>query len=78
MEKQLSLQMGALSDDICDQLDKQGFNFNPDEIKRIQMLADSISTLAIKNIITQSAVDRARKKIFKMITDHVRKTESVK
>jgi len=65
------IEFGALSDDIEVQLQRQGFTLG-DRAERIQRWATEISSLRIHGLLTESESDRARKRLWKELTQTVK------
>lgn len=59
--------LGALADDIEDQLQRQGWTLG-DRAERFQRWANEISSLRIHELLTETESDRARKRLWKKIT----------
>jgi hypothetical protein len=64
--KGYGISFGALSDDIEDQLLRQGFTLG-DKAQKTQRCADYISFLRIHSILTETESDRARERLMKEI-----------
>jgi hypothetical protein len=69
--KGYGISFGALSDDIEDQLLRQGFTLG-DKAQKTQRCADYISYLRIHSMLTETESDRARQRLMKEIKRDVR------
>jgi hypothetical protein len=65
---------GALAPTIDEQLREQDFklDMDPTQRARLQSHVDSVTDLRIHSILTEGESDKARKRIMKIITKHVR------
>ena len=71
--KAYGIAMGALSDDIEDQLRRQGLTLGVGpEADRIQRWANEITSLGLHELLTGAERDRARKRLLKEIRPLVR------
>lgn len=65
--KQLSISFGALSPPLVHQLSEQGVSIPVRKEYRLQKAADHIVTLAIAGYLSESEVNKARKRLMKDI-----------
>jgi hypothetical protein len=73
---QYGLEMGALSDDIEDQLQRQGLTLGSiDSVRRVQGWADAITSLGIQELLTMAERDKARKRLMKRISTLVQRKQ---
>lgn len=75
MSDQFSIQLGALTDPISKQLTDQGIPYNAEEVARLEIHAKAISVAGINSYFTPSAVESARKKLVKRISQAIRKAK---
>jgi len=74
MEKRtLGISYGILSPKLSVQLDKQGYKYDKEIIKRFQRNIDSINDLRFSDLITDSVLNKILQKLHKEITKHVNK-----
>lgn len=71
--KELKIKFGANSDQISEQLDQQGFNYQLKDAMSLQRSADSITWLFIRGILPIGQVEKAQARLFKQIQQHVNK-----
>lgn len=71
MNKQIGLHFGALSESLEEQLTKQGFTFEIEEVRRFDAQANAIVTLSLGFIITDSIKDKCLAKLHANIVKHV-------
>ena len=76
--KQLGIGFGALSPTIAVQLKKQGFKYNPEKVKEFQKLREYITYLMFADILNHSECDKATKKLFSKIRQHVAQQNKLK
>lgn len=73
MSTRFSLAMGALSDPIEEQLQRQGLTLgSADYAQRVERRATEISNLRIHGLLTEAESDRARKRLIKEIRPSIR------
>lgn len=71
-----TIKFGVLSDGLYDQLDSQGFDFDPGDIRWFQSYADAITELSIAGLLSEKSVRAARGRLLQRIAANiVRKTE---
>lgn len=63
----ITIEFGALSEPIAEQLKKQGINIPEKDGERLEKIAYSIVLLHLHGIIPDSVRDSARKKLMKKI-----------
>ena len=71
MKGSYGITLGALSDPIEQQLQRQGFTLR-DRAKLLQAHANAITRLRIAGILTEAEAGRARKRLMREITSAVR------
>jgi hypothetical protein len=71
MEKELGIYFGALSNDISEQLDEQGYKYDPEKAKHFQYMAEAIFRLRFNDILNDSQAEKCRQKLFNKIKKHV-------
>jgi len=69
--KTLNINFGALSDSIGKQIKDQGFVFDGKQVQIFQEQSDAILKLRFAGILTDSMMDKAHGKLFKLIKEHV-------
>lgn len=68
---QIGIGFGALSPTIAEQLKAQGFKYSEKEAKYFETLRVSITHLMFGDILPDSTLEKARKKLFTKIRQHV-------
>lgn len=76
--KTIGIHFGALCDSIKEQLDKQGFKYDPKRVKYFQRHADAITTLRFGDLLTDSMLNKINQKLYKKIVQHVAQKNKVK
>jgi hypothetical protein len=71
MSKELGIGFGPLCDPIPKQLKQQGFKYNHDTAKEFEQHRQSVIDLMFGNVLSDSQVDMAYKKLFAQIRKHV-------
>ena len=69
--KELKLHFGALAPSIRKQLSDQGFKFRGARISALQEKQTAIIRLYLGGIISDAEKERANKRLFKQIKEHV-------
>jgi hypothetical protein len=59
----MNLQLGALAPSIGEQLAEQGLSCQRGELRHFQRDDDAITRLAVRQLITQTQVEAARKRL---------------
>lgn len=76
--KQFKIGFGALVPSIAKQLKEQGFKFDAKEAKHFEKLRESIIYLMFSDLINDKAREKATKKLFTKIRQHVMKKNKLK
>ena len=66
---EIGIHFGALADPISKQLNDQGFSLGEKDNERIQKIADAVTMLHLHDIIPESIVVKAHRKVLKLIVD---------
>lgn len=70
--KSVGVSYGILSDQLSEQLNKQGFKYDNKKIEQFQSEIDAINTLRFgSGLLTDSMVDKMLPKLHKKIVAHV-------
>jgi len=73
----MQIELGLLSPSVTEQLNKAGISSkDKEELKRIDMDADAISRLHIRNLITETEALKARNKLMKNICININRDKS--
>jgi hypothetical protein len=67
MEGKIGIYFGAISKPIIEQLIEQGVTMIPSKINLMQEMADSLTLLYLQQIITNTEVHKARRRLMKRI-----------
>lgn len=76
MNKALKLSFGALANRLEDQLIKQGFDFNQEEVEQFQQDIDAVIRLRIRGYIPDSQIDKMNKRLLKEIAASITQKEN--
>lgn len=71
MDKRFTLEFGALSDPIINQLHNQGLTLSEQDNKRYTELAWAITMVKLHGLIADGVCDQARHRLMKMISKSV-------
>jgi hypothetical protein len=74
MEQPLSLCFGALAPSLRMQFSELGVKATPPQLTRWQAQADAIVQLYFGKLLTDSEVNKCRKRLFKQITEDLAQT----
>jgi len=69
---------GAVQPKIAKQLKAQGLKYDVTNVAHYEKLRESLTYLYFADMINDSAAEKARKKLFKMIEAHVKKKNKLK
>ena len=67
----LVIYIGALSDPISIQLDKQGYKYKFSEVRKFQKFTDAITLLKIHGILSDAERVKAEQRLYKKLKLHV-------
>lgn len=76
--KQLTIGFGALVPTIAKQLKKQGFKYDLEKVKHFEKLRECIVYLQFNDLMNDKAKERATKKLFTKIRQHVMQKNKLK
>jgi hypothetical protein len=71
MSIQVKLAFGAISPKISEQLKKQGFKYDKEEVSHFQKDADAIVRLRVRGLLPSAQVDKCFQKLINKVTFHV-------
>lgn len=66
------LNYGTMSDSISSQLRKQKMSFDKERVKHFQKMADALTMLKVKGILTDKECVNARNKLHTIILRHIK------
>ena len=70
-EGTIGISLGAIADPFGKQLKAQGYEFDPEKMKRFESVKDAIFTLRFADIMPDSMADKCFAKLYKQIVTHV-------
>jgi hypothetical protein len=76
--KQFNIGFGALVPPISKQLKEQGFKFDTEKVKHFEKLRESITYLQFSDMLNDKAREKAIKKLFTQVRQHVMKKNKLK
>lgn len=77
-KRQFKIGFGALAYPIAEQLKEQGFKFDAKEVEHFEKLRESITYLQFSDLINDKAREKAIKKLFTKIRQHVMRKNKLK
>lgn len=78
MNKTIGLHFGALADSISDQLTKQGFGFDKEQVEHFEKVSDALTMVSLSDLIPDSVKEKANQKLYKKVVAHVCKHNKLK
>lgn len=73
MNKKLGIHFGVLGDSISEQLTEQGFKFNSEDAQVFDEIKESLNSLYLFDMITDSQLRKLEGKLYNKIVNHVMK-----
>lgn len=71
MSINVKLAFGAMSPKISEQLDKQGFLYQEEDISHFQKDADAIVRLRVRGLLPEGQIEKCHQKLVKKIGQHI-------